>query len=277
MNDEALLGRAQEARSGGQQSFEAYVWYAAASADGSSPAQGKMSAIGATLTEAQRRQIGTLVERRKLAASAAAAPPARSARGKAAAAATALLVLAALAAAGWKFHKRTRSSGAPDGAGRATGFGYLDEPALLRAAEDANACEKVVRSYLGAGKAGELTAQKPGRTPKYYGAYGRAFLKLRDLAGAITLLELIAFPGAGDETLVWTLQKAIVDQGGAKEWSWNARLSTAIDLSMQGLHDEALSLVDDEMLKETAGNISAAARVAGLYAAAKRPPPRGYP
>jgi hypothetical protein len=249
---------------------EAYVWYGAASIHGSAPAQEKMSAIGATLTEAQRKRLATLVARRNADAAAAAAPPPKSGRGKAAAG---LIALAALAAAGWRFRRRpAEAASAPGEAPPAKGFNPLDEQALLRAAEDPIACEKAARLYHAAGKAGELAA--PGRTPKYYGAYGRAFLKLGDLSGAIALLELIETPGAGDETLIWTLQKAVVDQGAAREWSWSARLSTAMDLSMQGLHDEALSLVDAEMVKETADNISAAARVSALYAAAKRPQPK---
>jgi TPR repeat protein len=248
---------------------EAYVWYGAASIHGSAPAQEKMSAIGATLTEAQRKRLELLISRRK--ADAASAPPSKSGRGRGAAG---LIALGALAATAWKFRRRTAAPAGVPNAPIAKGFNPLDEPALLRAAEDPAVCEKVARIYIGAGRMSELAAKKPERTPKFYGAYGRAFLKLGELSGAISMLELIETPGAGDGTLIWTLQKAVVDQGSAKEWSWSARLSTAMDLSMQGLHDEALSLVDDEMLKEIADNVSAAARVAALYAAAKRPRPR---
>ena len=59
---QALLGRAQEARSGGQQSFEAYVWYGIAARGGLSEAQALRDKVGAKLQPAEIRQAEQIID-----------------------------------------------------------------------------------------------------------------------------------------------------------------------------------------------------------------------
>jgi serine/threonine protein kinase len=59
---QALLGRAQEARSDGQQNFEAYVWYGIAARGGLSDAQGLRDKVGAKLQPAEIRQAEQIID-----------------------------------------------------------------------------------------------------------------------------------------------------------------------------------------------------------------------
>jgi len=59
---QALLGRAQEARSGGQQNFEAYVWYGIAARGGLSEAQVLRDKVGARLQPAEIRQAEQIID-----------------------------------------------------------------------------------------------------------------------------------------------------------------------------------------------------------------------
>lgn len=247
---------------------EAYSWYLLAVGAGFAPALEKQGAFGGSLTAEQRAEAKKRAADRRNAAAqaaAAAAPAPPPAPGRGMAALFFLAVLAVLAAT-WKFFRR----GAPGGgqAASARGFRPLEEKALLQAAGNPKECVKVARYYKDAGRSAEFTAQK-GRPAMFYGAYSRAFLKLGDLPGALALLEQKESPDSNDDILVWTLQKALSEHGGASELSWSVKLAAATDLSVQGLHDEALSLVDDEMMSET-DNVSIAGRVAALYRAAGR-------
>jgi TPR repeat protein len=60
---QALLGRAQEARSGGQRSdFEAYVWYSMAARGGEPGAQAMKDQVAARLQPAEIRQAEKIIE-----------------------------------------------------------------------------------------------------------------------------------------------------------------------------------------------------------------------
>jgi serine/threonine protein kinase len=59
---QALLGRAQEARSGGQQNFEAYVWYGIAARAGQPEALSLRDKVAAKLQPAEIRQAEQIIE-----------------------------------------------------------------------------------------------------------------------------------------------------------------------------------------------------------------------
>jgi TPR repeat protein len=248
---------------------EAYAWYLAAAAQGFEPAQPKLVALRAAMSDAQRTQAEKLAADR--AARGAGSPrgeEAPTSGGRTGLALGALALLAALGgAAAWKLRGKPKAAAA--GAGAAPPFSPPDEAALLRSAGDPKACEKVARYYSAAGRAADLWAKKD-RPAAFYGAYGRAFLKLSDLASALALLELKLPPEPADETLIWTLQKSAGEQGASAEWGWRSRLSAAMDLSVQGLQEEAVSLMDAEIMKEAAASEAVAERVQSIYRAAGR-------
>jgi hypothetical protein len=156
----------------------------------------------------------------------------------------------------------------------AKGFVPINHENLLLVARDPEECVKIARYYSEAGKGADFVLQNQGRPPEFYGAYGRAFLTAGDFRTSLALLELKESPEPLDMSLVWTLKKALAERAGKSpgqgSWPWSARLGVAVELSMQHLFSEAISLVDDEILREAANRPSDTDRVAGLYHAADK-------
>jgi hypothetical protein len=152
------------------------------------------------------------------------------------------------------------------------GFAPLNHENLLLVTRDPEECLKIARYYCAAGKGADFVAHNPGRPPEFYGAYGRAFLAAGDFVTALALIELKESPETLEQSLVWTLKKALAERpagtASAGSWPWRARLGVAVELSMQHLFAEALGLVDDEILREAAAKPADADRVASLYHAA---------
>lgn len=253
---------------------EAVAWYILASGKGFAPAVEKQHKLSASLSPEQQSQA----RQRSAALLPAPVPvsavplteegPAPSTAFVAFLSLGALIALIGLWRSGRWIYGRLRGGKA------SSSLGYVtpEYEMLRKAVSDPAECEKIARECCAAGGAQNFVMHCQGKPRDFYGAYALAFFKAGNIAASLALYQMKVVLEPAEEAMIWLLKKVMAEQQVEfridKPLPWKTRLAIALELSTNQLNREALMLLDDEVVREAAGEPGLARQVEMIKQAA---------